>query len=102
MTMPTPTEAVSTPRPGTLFGVPIGELGWFASFLMATAAGFASFFAATFLAIVSLLCFNAIGHHAVDYSFAYKRVGLPIGLLMLVAAYATMGTFWFRRTLRRA
>ena len=45
--------------PGTLFGVPIGDLGWFASLLMGTATGFAAFFAGTFLGIVGIMIYNS-------------------------------------------
>jgi hypothetical protein len=96
------TNSTAEARSGTLFGVPVGELGWFASLLMGTAVGFAGFFAATFAGIVGLLIFNTAGHHAVDYSFAYKRVGLPFGLLVLGVAYAFLATLWTKRLLRKA
>ncbi len=95
----------STPRlagQGFFFGVPVGDLGWFTSLLMGTAIGFAAFFAATFLSIVSLLIYNTSTHHAIDYSLAYKRVGLPFGLLVLVVAYLYLATLWIRRILRRS
>jgi hypothetical protein len=98
-------SALPTPRlagQGFLFGVPVGDLGWFTSLLMGTATGFAAFFAATFLSILSLLIYNTAGHHAIDYSYAYKRVGLPIGLIFLTVAYAYLGTLWARRMLRKA
>jgi|GEM_PF-484228 len=88
--------------PGTLFGVPIGDLGWFASLLMGTATGFAAFFAATFLGIVSILLYNSTGHKPVDYSYSYLRVGLPVGLLVLVAALGYLGMLWVRRITRRS
>ena len=84
-----------------LFGIPVGDFGWFASLLIGTATGFAAFFAATFLSIVSLLIYNTATHHAIDYSYSYKRVGLPFGLLVLVVAYLILGTLWARRILRR-
>ena len=99
--MPLSDPAARSPASATLFGIPVGELGWFASLLMGTATGFAAFFAATFLGIVSLLIWNTAGH-TVDYSYAYKRFGLPIGLIVLAAAYAVLGTLWTRRQLRRA
>lgn len=97
------TNSTAAAKPGTtLFGVPVGDLGWFASLLMGTAVGFAGFFAATFVGIISLLIFNTFGHHALDYSFAYKRVGLPFGLIALGVAYGTLGTMWVRRILRKS
>lgn len=85
-----------------LFGVPVGDLGWFASLIIGTATGFAAFFAATFLSIVTLLVVNTATHRAIDYSYSYKRVGLPVGLLFLVISYVLLATLWTRRILRRA
>ncbi len=87
--------------PGTLFGVPVGDLGWFASLLMGTATGFAAFFAATFAGIVSILIYNSATHRNLDYSYSYLRVGLPVGLLALVVALGYLGTLWVRRITRR-
>jgi hypothetical protein len=95
----------TTPRTfgsGYLFGVPLGDLGWFSSLLMSFALGFAAFFAATFCAIVSILFYNTATHHAVDFALTYRRVGLPVGLLVLVATLAYLGTLWVRRQLRKA
>ena len=87
---------------GYLFGVPLGDLGWFTSLLMSFAIGFAAFFAATFFAIFGVLIYNTATHHAVDFALTYKRVGLPVGLLVLVVALGYLGTLWVRRQLRRA
>ena len=87
---------------GYLFGVPLGDLGWFASLLMSFALGFAAFFAATFFAIFGVLIYNTATHHAVDFALTYKRVGLPVGLLVLVVALGYLGTLWVRRQLRRS
>jgi uncharacterized membrane protein YphA (DoxX/SURF4 family) len=84
----------------TLFGVPIGELGWFASLLMGTAAGFAAFFAATFLGIITILILNSTGHRNVDFGISYRLVGLPVGLCVLGTAWSYLGTLWLRRTFR--
>jgi hypothetical protein len=95
----------TTPRTigsGYLFGVPLGDLGWLASLLMSFALGFAAFFAATFCAIICTLFYNTATHHAVDFSLTYKRIGLPVGLLVLVVALGYLGTLWVRRQLRRA
>jgi hypothetical protein len=86
---------------GYLFGVPMGDLGWFATLLMSVAMGFAAFFAATFFAIFGVLIYNTATHHAVDFSLTYRRVGLPIGVLVLVVCLAYLGTMWVRRQLRR-
>jgi hypothetical protein len=94
-----------TPRttgPGYLFGVPMGDLGWFTSLLMSAALGMAAFFAATFCAIVTILFYNTATHHAVDFALTYKRVGLPVGVLVLLVALSYLGTLWVRRQLRRS
>jgi hypothetical protein len=87
---------------GYLFGVPLGDLGWFTSLLMSFALGFAAFFAATFFAIVGTLFYNTVTHRTVDFALTYKRVGLPVGLLVLVLTLAYLGTLWVRRQLRKA
>ena len=94
-------HAAGAHPPGTLFGVPLGDLGWFASLLMGTAAGFAAFFASTFCAIVAILFYNTAAHGAVDFADSYKRIGLPIGLLVLVLALGYLGTLWVRRHITR-
>lgn len=98
-------DANSTPHraigAGYLFGVPIGDLGWLTSLIMGTAVGFAAFFAATFCSIVGILIYNSATHHAVDYALSYRRIGLPVGVVVLVLALAYLGTLWARRHLRR-
>ena len=91
-----------TSGPGYLFGIPLGDLGWFTSLLMSFALGFAAFFAATFCAIIGILFYNTVTHHAVDFALTYKRVGLPVGLVVLVAALGYLGMLWVRRQLRKA
>jgi hypothetical protein len=97
-----------SPRPspqtigsGYLFGVPLGDLGLFASLLMSFALGFAAFFAATFCAIIGTLIYSTATHRSVDFALTYKWGGLPVGLLVLVAALAYLGTLWVRRQLRK-
>jgi len=97
-------EGSTTPRTvgaGYLFGVPLGDLGWFSSLLMSFAMGFAAFFAATFCAIIGVLFYNTATHHAVDFALTYRRVGLPVGLLVLVVALGYLGALWVRRQVRR-
>ncbi len=102
MTNSAPTTAAPSSRPGTLFGIPIGELGWFSSLLMGTATGFAAFFFGTFLGIISILIYNTSTHHTVDFTLSYRRVGLPLGLITLAIAYTFLATLWTRRILRKA
>jgi hypothetical protein len=87
---------------GYMFGVPVGDLGWFASLLMGTAAGFAAFFAATFCGIFGILIWNSATHKAVDFALSYRVIGFPAGVTVLVVAYGFLGTMWVRRMLRKA
>jgi uncharacterized BrkB/YihY/UPF0761 family membrane protein len=104
MTQASQSQSSTTPRAvgsGYLFGVPLGDLGWFTTLLMSFALGFAAFFAATFCAIFAVLIYNTATHHAVDFALTYRRVGLPVGLLVLVLALGYLGTLWVRRQIRR-
>ncbi len=80
----------------------MGDLGWFTSLLMSFALGFAAFFAATFFAIIGTLIYSTATHRTVDFALTYKWAGLPVGLLVLVAALAYLGTLWVRRQTRKA
>jgi hypothetical protein len=104
MTRTSPSNAPAAPRTfanGYLFGVPFGNLGWFASLLMAVASGFMAFFASTFCAIVFILIHNSAAPRQIDFALSYRRVGLPIGLIVMAVAFCTLGTLWLRRILRR-
>jgi ABC-type dipeptide/oligopeptide/nickel transport system permease subunit len=104
MTQASQSERSTTPRTlgaGYLFGVPLGDLGWFTTLLMSFALGFAAFFATTFFAIFAILFYNTVTHHAVDFALTYKLVGFPVGLLVLVVALGYLGTLWVRRHFRR-
>ena len=91
---------------GYLFGVPLGDLGWFQTALMSAASGFLAFFAATFLGIAGLLVWNSTGlsagHGALDYAISYKFIGLPTGVLVLVVASLYLGSLWVKRIVRKA
>jgi hypothetical protein len=103
MTHTSPSNAPPAPRTfaaGYLFGVPLGNLGWFASLLMAVASGFMAFFASTFCAIVFILIYNSAAHRQIDFALSYRRVGLPIGLVVMAVALGALGTLWLRRILR--
>jgi hypothetical protein len=104
MTQSSPTNAQTTPRTfgaGYLFGVPLGDLGWFGSLLIGVGSGFMAFFAATFCAIVFILVYNSALHGNIDFALSYRRVGLPIGLLVMVVALSYLATLWLKRVLRR-
>ena len=105
MTQPTPTSPDAAPRTfsaGYVFGIPLGDLGWFGTLLIAVASGFFAFFACTFCAIFAILIYNNAFHGAIDFADSYRRVGLPIGMVVLVMALCYLGTLWFKRILRRS
>src|SRR6185437_3423729 len=97
-----PTSAAMPRSSVTLFGIPIGELGWFGSLLIGVASGFMAFFATTFCAIVVILIVNSAAHSNIDFAISYRDIGLPIGLVVLVTALGYLGTLWTKRVLRKA
>src|ERR1017187_1868720 len=97
------TESANTQRSGsgTVLGFPLEGFGLFTSLLLAFASAFFTFFASTCIAIFSLLGWNLMGHHAVNYADSYLLVGLPAGLLVLVVALPVFGLLWVRGKLRK-
>jgi hypothetical protein len=85
---------------GTVLGFPLAGFSLFQSLLLALAAGFFTFFASTCVAIFSLLGWNLIGHHAVNYADSYLWVGFPAGVVVLVVALPVFGVLWIRAKLR--
>ncbi len=81
---------------GKFFGVPLGDLGFFTSLLMACAVGFLSFFLFTFLAIVGIAIYNGMGHQ-VDFSESYKYISFPAGCVVLAISLLFFGRLWLRR-----
>jgi hypothetical protein len=104
MTQSSPTAQASarTASAGYLFGVPLGDLGWFASLLMGVASGFMAFFASTFCAIAFILVYNSALHGSIDFALSYRRVGFPVGVGVMALALAYLGTLWCKRILRRS
>ena len=102
MTHSSPTTAHPASRSGNLFGVPIGDFGWFASLLIGVASGFMAFFASTFCAILFILIYNTATHSTIDLALSYRRIGFPIGILVLVFALSYLGILWCKRILRRS
>lgn len=81
---------------GKFFGVPMGDLGFFTSVLMAFAVGFLSFFLFTFLGIVGLMIYNGMGH-SVNYAASYKYFSFPAACVVLLASIIFFATLWLRR-----
>ena len=75
---------------GKFFGIPLGDLGFATSLLMAFTVGFLSFFLFTFLAIVGIMIYNGMGHK-VDYAESYKYISFPAGCVVLVISLVFFG-----------
>jgi hypothetical protein len=88
-------------RGGTVLGFPLEGFGLFTSLLLALASGFFTFFASTAVAIFSLLGWNLIGHHTVNYADSYLYVGFPAGVLVLLVALPLFGVLWLRAKTRK-
>ena len=84
-------------NPFRLFGVPFGDFGLFASTLIAVALGLMAFFGVTFLSIFGLMIYNRAGGHHVTLDTAYKFIGLPAGIFVLIVSLAGMFAIWLRR-----
>jgi hypothetical protein len=86
---------------GVFFGVPLGDLGFATSILMACTLGFMSFFLFTFLAIIGVAIYNGMGHR-VDFADSYKYISFPAACVVLAASLVFFGTLWVRRKLKGA
>lgn len=84
------------PAGGTLLGFPLQGFSFFQSLLLVIASAFFTFFAATTIAIFSLLAWNLVGHHTVNYADSYLYVGLPAAVMVLLIALPLFGTLWIR------
>ena len=88
---------VPSPQVGTrVFGIPLGDFGFFTSVLMAFTVGFLSFFLFPFLAIAGVMIYNGMGHQ-VDYAASYKYISFPAACVVLVASLIFFATLWLRR-----
>lgn len=85
----------------TALGFPLEGFGFFQSLLLSFASAFFTFFATTCIAIFSLLAWNLIGGHQVNYADSYRYVGLPAALLVLAVALPLFATLWVRAKMRR-
>jgi hypothetical protein len=81
----------------SLFGIPIGDFGLFATALISLALGFIAFFGTTFLSIFGLMIYNAAGDHHVTLDTSYKFIALPAGIFVLIVSFAALFAIWLRR-----
>jgi hypothetical protein len=82
-----------------MWGVPVGDFGFFSSTLIAIAIGFITFFGVTFLSIFGLMIYNRAGGHHVTLDTAYKFIALPAGIFMLIVSLAVLLGIWLHRKL---
>lgn len=80
-----------------LLGAPVGDFSVLQTLLITAATGVAAFFAATFLAIMTILVLTEASSRKIDFSIAYKWVGLPVGLAMLLVTAGYLGMLLVRR-----
>lgn len=99
--MDSPHDVARARREGVLLGIPLGDLGWFQSLLMGLATGFAAFFATTFASIMVLLFYRVGTGRNPDFAIAYKDIGFPVGIVVLVLAISYLGVLYARRMRRR-
>jgi len=84
-----------------LFGIPLGDLGWFQSLIMGVATGMAAFFLTTFVSIMVLLVYMmATGKHP-DFAETYRLAGFPVGVVVMALALIFLGVQWARRMKRK-
>jgi len=97
----TQSMAHSPRQAGRILGFPLEGFSLFQSLLLALASAFFTFFLTTTLAIYSLLVWNGLLHHNVDYADTYRYVGFPAGVLVLVIALPFFATLWVRAKIRK-
>ncbi len=85
---------------GRILGFPLEGFSLFQSLLLAFASAFFTFFAATFLAILSLLVWNVLLGHTVNFADTYRYVGFPAGVLVLLVALPYFLVLWVRAKVR--
>jgi hypothetical protein len=90
-------------RPGgkSILGFPLAGFSLFQSLLLSVGSAFFTFFATTCIAIFSLLAWNLLGGHSVNYANSYLYVGLPAGLTVLIVALPLFGVLWIRAKFQR-
>jgi ABC-type dipeptide/oligopeptide/nickel transport system permease subunit len=99
--MATQNDVARAQQDGVLFGIPLGDLGWFASLLMGVATGMAAFFLTTFVAIVVMLVGQSVTHRTPAYDHAYRNFGFPVGCVVMALALGFLAVQWMRRMARK-
>lgn len=85
---------------GRFLGFPLEGFGLFTSLLLTASSGFFTFFLVTAIAIFSLLVWNQILHHTVNYADAYLYCGFPAAVVIWALGLVVFGTLWVRAKIR--
>jgi hypothetical protein len=85
---------------GSIFGIPLGDLGLVTSLLMAFTVGFMCFFLFCFLGILGISIYNGMGHQ-VNLADSYKYIALPAASVVLAVSLIFFGSLWLKRKLNR-
>lgn len=85
-------------RETTIFGVPIGRLGFLSRVLISGACGFIVFLGTFFLAILGVSIFDeSTGRSIQNLNIAYLYFAAPAGILALVGSFAYLMILLARR-----
>jgi hypothetical protein len=68
---------------------------------MGAATGMTAFFLTTFVAILSMLTYQSVSGHHVDFALSYRRAGFPVGVAVMVLALGYLAFNWTRRMARK-
>lgn len=90
-----------TPSTGKVLGFPLAGFGLFSGLLLSFASAFFTFFATTCIAIFSLLVWNQMLGHNVNYADSYLYIGFPAGVIVLVLALPFFMFLWVRAKFRQ-
>ena len=90
----------AVPRTNGGFLEKLSGFGLFATVLLSIALGLTVFCVSCFLAILSVLIYNQVGHHAVNFADTYKFVALPAGSVTTVVSFIFLFALWIRRRVR--
>lgn len=97
----TQANANSSRSAGSVLGFPLAGFSLFQSLLLVFASAFFTFFLTTCIAIFSLLVWNGVLHHTIDYADSYLYVGFPAGVLVLVLALPFFAALWIRAKIQK-
>ena len=90
---------LAAPAGGALLAK-VSDFGLFATVLLSVSLGLTVFCVSCCVAIFTLLAYNQLGHHAVNFADTYKFVALPAGSVTTVLSFLFLFALWLRRKFR--